>query len=133
MIASENYREVDFESRVINSSPLELLIFCYERVIDELHLLKSALAEPQSSLVDARFSKVREMIQRGLLDTLDFNASPEITNNLKSTYEWSLRQILLARSLDEIERLDAVIDAYRVLLSAWQEIKLRNDPMPPRS
>lgn len=125
MNLSENYRMIDLESRVMNASPLELLILCYERLIDELISLKGVLGESASHRSEVMSSRVREIIQRGLIDALNFNANQEIATNLQSTYEWSLRQILLAEALRDENRLDAVIDVYKILLDAWEEVRAR--------
>lgn len=127
MQAAQRYRFVHLTSSVSDSSSLDLLILCYKHVIDQLLSLRACFDLPPSNSHQRLCNKILEVIRRGLIESLNSRANQEISKNLLDVYEWSLRQIFLARALKDKNRLDAVVDAYRVLLSGWEEVRSRGD------
>lgn len=123
--AAKAYDAIDFESRVMNASPLELLIILHERLIGDLYQLRRVLPHSTSDQLIKSSAKIRDVIQRGFLDTLNYGANEEIAKNLAEVYLWSLRQVALSSAVRDENRVTSVINAYRTLLSAWEEIAVR--------
>ena len=69
-------------------------------------------------------SKSLDLIQKGLMAALDHEKGGEISKNLASLYDWSIREILKARLKRSPEILTDVIEVIRNLEAAWVEIHL---------
>ena len=114
------YSDNEAESAVSSSNPKELIVLIYERVLDQLQSGKFELSQGNFGI--NFFSRASDLINFGLLATLDFNKGGEIAINLKLIYEWALRAINEARIKTSPEKIQEVIDVLTSLHEAWQEI-----------
>jgi flagellar protein FliS len=65
------------------------------------------------------FTKAHDLIQQGLLACLDYNTGGEVAQSLGAVYEWSLRELISARSAKSPERIQEIIDVLTPLYEAW--------------
>jgi flagellar protein FliS len=50
---------------------------------------------------------------------LDYNTGGEVAQSLGAVYEWSLRELISARSAKSPERIQEIIDVLTPLYEAW--------------
>ena len=118
--AANAYASTQVQTGVASSSPGSLIILVYERVFD--HLKKGMLAMKQDDYAIESFTKAHDLIQQGLLACLDFKEGGEISQGLAAVYEWSLREIISARSSKSPEKIQGVIDVLLPLYEAWLQL-----------
>ena len=115
--AARAYANNDVDSGIIDSDPGSLVVLVYERVLDHLKIGKIALQSGTYGVES--FAKANDLIQQGLLACLDPQAGDEIAANLGAIYEWSLREIIVARVERSPEKIQEVIDVLTPLYEAW--------------
>jgi flagellar protein FliS len=118
--AANAYASTQVQTGVASSSPGSLIILVYERVFD--HLKMGKLAMEQGDYAIESFTKAHDLIQQGLLACLDFQEGGEISQSLAAVYEWSLREIIAARTGKSPEKIQGVIDVLMPLYEAWLEL-----------
>jgi flagellar protein FliS len=117
---SKVYAQNEIETSVSSSNSGQLIVLVYERVIDQLSLGKFELTQGRFGI--DFFTKAADLINYGLLASLDHVKGGEIASNLKKIYEWALKTINDARINKSPEKIQDVIDALRPLHEAWKEI-----------
>jgi len=118
----KTYRNLAAQTAVSEASPIELIVLVYKRLIDHLRLAQKAMEEGKEEA--EHISKSLDLIQKGLMAALDYEKGGEISKNLASLYDWSIREILKARLKRSPEILSDVIEVIRNLEAAWAEIHL---------
>ena len=53
---------------------------------------------------------------------MDYEGGVDVAKNLGAIYEWSLREIINARTSKSAEKVQAVIDVLMPLYEAWLEL-----------
>jgi flagellar protein FliS len=99
------------------SDPGQLIVLVYQRVFDHLNMGKKALEAGDYGIES--FTKAHDLIQQGLLACLDYNTGGEVAQSLGAVYEWSLRELISARSAKSPERIQEIIDVLTPLYEAW--------------
>ena len=115
--AAKKYSENNTHTSVISASSGQMIVLVYERIFDHLNIGKQGL-ENGSYAIES-FTKAHDLIQQGLLACLDYDAGVEVAENLGAIYEWTLREIVAARSVRSAERIQGVIDVLQPLYEAW--------------
>jgi len=118
--ASKIYAQNEIETAVSAANSGQLIVLVYERVIDQLNLGKSELSEGRFGM--EFFTKAGDLINFGLLASLDHVKGGEIASNLKKVYEWALKAINEARINKSPEKIQEVINVLKPLHEAWKEI-----------
>ena len=109
------------------SDPGQLIVLVYQRVFDHLNMGKKALEAGDYGIES--FTKAHDLIQQGLLACLDYNTGGEVAQSLGAVYEWSLRELISARSAKSPERIQEIIDVLTPLYEAW--LALAPTELPP--
>jgi len=122
------YRNLAAQTAVSEASPIELIVLVYKRLIDNLRMAQKAMEEGKENA--EHVSKSLDLIQKGLMAALDYDKGGEISKNLGSLYDWSIREILKARLKNSPEILGSVIEVFRNLEAAWVEIHLMRSSAP---
>ena len=102
------------------SDPGQLIVLVYQRVFDHLNMGKKALEDGEYGIES--FTKAHDLIQQGLLACLDFETGGEVAQSLSAVYEWSLRELISARSAKSPERIQEIIDVLTPLYEAWSAL-----------
>mgnify|MGYP003339490000 CR=1 FL=1 len=111
------YANNQVQTGIHASSPAGLIVLIYERVFDYLKKGKVALQNGENG-IDS-FVKAHDLIQQGLLACLDYQNGGEIAVNLKDIYEWSLRELIIARLEKSPEKIDMIINVLEPLAESW--------------
>jgi flagellar protein FliS len=111
------YRQTQTVTDVSSSNSMELVCLVYERVLDNLRFGLHEVKEGRYAV--QAFTKASDLINFGLLATLDIDQGGEIARNLKSIYEWALQKIIQGRILKSPEIIQEVIDVLIPLYEGW--------------
>ena len=118
--AANAYANTQVQTGVASSGPGTLIILVYERLFDHLKMGKLAMERDEFGMES--FTKAHDLIQQGLLACLDFEAGGEIAQSLAAVYEWSLREIISARTNKSPEKIQGVIEVLQPLYEAWLQL-----------
>lgn len=99
------------------SNPGQLIVLVYQRIFDHLNMGKKALESGEYGIES--FTKAHDLIQQGLLACLDYETGGEVAQSLGAVCEWSLRELIAARSAKSPERIQEIIDVLMPLYEAW--------------
>jgi flagellar secretion chaperone FliS len=115
--AAKMYAENSTHTSVISADSGQIILLVYERIFDHLKVGKLALENGQYAIES--FTKAHDLIQQGLLACLDYEAGVDVAQNLGAIYEWSLREIIAARTDRSAQRIQEVMDVLQPLYEAW--------------
>ena len=118
--AANAYANTQVQTGVASSSPGTLIVLVYERLFDHLNMGKLAMERGEFGMDS--FTKAHDLIQQGLLACLDFEEGGEIAQSLAAVYEWSLREIISARTNKSPEKIQGVIEVLQPLYEAWLQL-----------
>ena len=102
------------------SDPGQLIVLVYQRIFDHLNMGKKALEDGGYGIES--FTKAHDLIQQGLLACLDYQTGGEVAKSLGAVYEWSLRELVSARTTKSPERIQEIIDVLMPLYEAWSAL-----------
>jgi len=115
--AAKMYAENNTHTSVTSADSGQIIVLVYERIFDHLKVGKLALESGQYAIES--FTKAHDLIQQGLLACLDYEAGVDVAQNLGAIYEWSLREIIAARTDRSPQRIQEVMDVLQPLYEAW--------------
>ena len=115
--AAKMYAENNTHTSVVSADSGQIIVLVYERIFDHLKVGKLALENGQYAIES--FTKAHDLIQQGLLACLDYEAGVEVAQNLGAIYEWSLREIITARTDRSAQRIQEVMNVLQPLYEAW--------------
>jgi flagellar protein FliS len=122
--AAKAYANTKSETDVSSSSSPELILVVYERLFDHLKAGKKELEAGRYGIEP--FSKASDLINIGLLASLDTDKGGDVANNLSLIYNWSLTSILQARIKKSPEMIQKVIDVLTPIYEGWSTIIPKN-------
>jgi flagellar protein FliS len=122
--AAKAYANTKSETDVSSSSSPELILVVYERLFDHLKAGKKELEAGRYGIEP--FSKASDLINIGLLASLDTDKGGDVANNLSLIYNWSLTNILQARIKKSPEMIQKVIDVLIPIYEGWSTIIPKN-------
>jgi flagellar protein FliS len=126
--AAKMYAETNTHTSVISADSGQIIVLVYERIFDHLKVGKLGLESGQYAIES--FTKAHDLIQQGLLACLDYEAGVDVAQNLGAIYEWSLREIIAARTDRSAQRIQGVIDVLQPLYEAWIALSPKEQIMP---
>jgi len=115
--AAKAYANTKFETDVSSSTSPELILVVYERLFDHLKAGKKELEAGRYGI--EHFSKASDLINIGLLASLDMDKGKEIADNLSLIYNWALTSILQARLRKSPDLIQKVIDVLNPVYEGW--------------
>lgn len=115
--AAKIYADNNMHTGVNSADSGQMIVLVYERIFDHLKVGKQSLENGQYAIES--FSKAHDLIQQGLLACLDYQAGADVAQNLGAIYEWSLREIITARTVRSAQKIQTVIDVLQPLYEAW--------------
>jgi flagellar protein FliS len=113
------YADTQRETSVSSAKPVELVVMVYQRLLDHLQTGKLQMSEGTDS--SESLTKAVELITKGLKSCLDHEKGGEISQNLLVIYDWTAKEITVARLRRDPEMIQGVINAFVPLAEAWRE------------
>ena len=117
MRARQFYQTVQQETTVAVSTPGDLIVLVYERILE--HLRDADRLLEQGGDCGVSMTKALDLINQGLSASLDFENGGELAVKLDSLYDWCMRSILQIRLRRDRELLSEVVGVLNSLLEAW--------------
>ena len=117
---AQYYQKHASMTQVDISSSNELVILVFEKIFESLKLGIYELNLDNYGIV--HFTRAFDLINMGLLASLDFEKGQDIAKELDGIYRWCLREILLARIQKSPEKIQKVIEVLNPLYEGWLSI-----------
>ena len=116
------YKNTEITTSVSSANANDLILLVYSRVLENLRLGKQELENNRPGIKE--FSMVNELINLGLVASLDYQKGGEIAQNLRKIYLWAMHMVIEARLTNSHEKIDEIINIFNGLSQSWESIKL---------
>lgn len=123
MRAARAYQNVNQQTAVIGADTLQLVVLLYEKLLDRIREASKAQAIRDIAARGRATSLAIELIEKGLLGSLDTQRGGEIAVKLKEQYSLWMLQLIQFNQHGRLEALEALEQQVKTVLSAWQELK----------
>ena len=115
------YRQTSKITSVNSANSLELILLTYQKIFDYLKSGRRALELNELGVYE--FTKVNELINLGLIASLDKNRGGEVAQNLELIYLWAIKTITDARLNKSPDKLLEVEKVLNTVYQGWVELK----------
>jgi len=115
------YKNTEIATSVSSANTQELILLVYDRILENLRLGKKELENNRPGIEE--FTMVNELINLGLLASLNDLKGGEIAKNLRKIYLWAMHLTIEARLTKSHEKIDEIINVFNGLREAWELIK----------
>jgi len=117
------YKNTEIATSVSSANANDLILLVYSRVLENLRLGKYELENNRPGIKE--FSMVNELINLGLVASLDYQKGGEIAQNLRKIYLWAMHMVIEARLTNSHEKIDEIINIFNGLSQSWESIKIQ--------
>ena len=124
--AVAGYSEINAETSVAISSPGNLILLVYDKLLGHLLAVESQLLTGE--MPGESFNKAMDIFKMGLIPALDFEQGGEVAQNLSRLYDWSVRHLLKAKLNKDPRMVREVYDVLMPVYEAWQGIVTLETP-----
>ena len=118
--AIKAYSDTSISTSISMSTSTDLIILVFEKIFDYLKIGKAALENNQLAIEE--FTKINDLINLGLVASLNREKGGEIAKNLEFIYLWTMNKITEARLTKSHEKLDDVIQVLMPIYESWQSL-----------
>jgi len=127
MRAARAYGKTDRQTAVMVSSSVGLVILLYDRLLQRLAEAKRCLVTRDIPARSEAISKSIELIEIGLISSLDVRQGGDIAARLKIHYDVWIAKLFNANMKASVELLDEVEQEVETIKSAFSQIEQAND------
>lgn len=127
MRSARAYGKTDRQTAVMVSSPVGLVILLYDRLLLRLAEAKRCLVTRDIPARSEAISKSIELIEIGLISSLDVRQGGDIAARLKIHYDVWIAKLFNANMKASVELLDEVEQEVQTIKSAFSQIEQAND------
>ena len=122
---SANYSANQYRANSVNTSPLQLVVMCYDGMIRFMGKAKEAI-ESKNIADKVKYVNKTIAIVDELQNSLDFTQGGEVARNLDRIYDYFNNELMKVSMKDDLEVLAHLLTLTRDLRSAWAEIANNN-------
>lgn len=122
---SPSYSTNQYKTNSVNTSPLQLVVMCYDGMIRFMGKAKEAI-EKKDIVNKVKFINKTLAIVDELQNSLDFRQGGEVARNLDRIYDYFNNELMKVSMKDDLEILAHLLTLTRDLRSAWAEIANNN-------
>mgnify|MGYP001389587438 CR=1 FL=1 len=108
-------------SRVMSSSPAELVVLLYERLLADLEGAVIAIRAGDMAAKASRLQRASDVIYE-LLGALDRDRGGEVSHRLAALYTYMITRLGVASRTLDLSILDELAGHVEALLSAWRTV-----------
>lgn len=128
---SANYSANQYRANSVNTSPLQLVVMCYDGMI---RFLKKAGESIESKDIEGKVKFINKTIAiiDELQNSLDFAQGGEVARNLDRVYTYWSNELMKVGMNNDTEILNHIIDLVKDLRVAWAKISEENAAVPGR-
>ena len=127
MRAARAYGRTDRQTAVMVSSSVGLVILLYDRLLQRLAEAKRCLVTRDIPARSEAISKSIELIEIGLISSLDVRQGGDIAARLKIHYDVWIAKLFNANMKASVELLDEVEQEVQTIKSAFSQIEQASD------
>ena len=127
MRAARAYGKTDRQTAVMVSSSVGLVILLYDRLLQRLAEAKRCLVTRDIPARSEAISKSIELIEIGLISSLDVRQGGDIAARLKIHYDVWIAKLFNANMKASVELLDEVEQEVQTIKSALSQIDQASD------
>lgn len=120
-IASQHYRMLDLQSRIVSASPHGLVGLLYEELLRSLDLIVAKHAQGKVIAGNAHLAKALSIIL-ALEGSLDFANGGDLAPVLNRIYRSAARSLNEAAKEDDIGKIEELRAAISDIAYAWQAL-----------
>lgn len=120
---AQAYASIAVDTSIKDSSPLDLIVLVFEKIFDHLIRGKKELDSGQTG--SEPFTKAVDLINLGLVASLNKENGNQIAENLETIYLWSIDKIIQARLNKTPDRIDEVVKVLNPIYEGWRELKIK--------
>jgi flagellar protein FliS len=117
----QNFYTMYAQSRLLEASPLQLVIALYEGAIGATEQAKAALVSGEDWARSRSITKAVSILAE-LMCSLDHEKGGEISANLKRLYSYLQQRLLLAHATKAAEPMNEVLGLLSSLLESWRQV-----------
>ena len=118
--AIKAYSDSSINTSVSMSTSSELIVLVFEKIFDYLRIGKVAIEN--NKLAIEEFTKINDLINLGLVASLNKEEGGEIAKNLEFIYLWAMNKITEARLTKSHEKIDDVTRVLMPIYESWQSL-----------
>ena len=115
------YKKVDIDSSILESDPHQLILLMFDGMLQGIAVAKGAIERKDFELKSKSLTKAINILE-ALIQSLDFDAEPEISKNFEVMYSYCIDCLLEASHSLDLAKLDEVIDMIKPVRNAWSEM-----------
>ena len=130
--ATSAYGKVQLETDVAGANPHRLIALLFEAAIVAVHRATERMRARDIATKGAAISKAIQIIEEGLIVSLDENAGGELAGRLKGLYRYMTQRLLLASARNDPAPLEEVARLLTDLKEAWAAIAPKDSLARPR-
>ena len=131
MRAARAYQNVNQQTAVISADTVQLVVLLYEKLLDRIREARDAQVARNIARRGQATSLAIELIEKGLVASLDMARGGEIAVKLREQYGMWILLILQFNLHGKLEQIDSVEHQVRTILSAWREIRTSGAGVAP--
>lgn len=128
MRAARAYGSADRETSVMVANSVGLVILLYEKLLSRLAEARYAFSSRDVEARAGALIKAVELIEVGLVSSLDLGRGGDVAVRLKSHYELWIAKLFNANMQASEELVSEVEEEVRTIKSAWVELNQRSRP-----
>ena len=110
----------DYTLRIVQATPVQLVIISHELLIDFLNVAITAFDEGDTDLFFKNINKSKDALTQ-LIDGLDY--SNEVAQSLYSLYQYAGERLNKALFGKDVEAAKEILEMFCTLLQGWQAIE----------
>lgn len=122
---SQSYSANQYRSNSVNTSPLQLVVMCYDGMLRFMRKAREALDSKDIENKVKYVNKTLAIIDE-LQSSLDFVRGGEVARNLDRVYDYFNRELMKVTMHNNVEALENCERLVRELRSAWAKIASEN-------
>lgn len=111
---------------VMTSNPVKVTIMAYEKSINTLKTVYKLIEEKKWDDVTPKLENMQKLYTE-LKMQINYDAYPELGENLDRLYDWVLRELQIINSSKDKERIQPVIDVIKDLLDGYREVLKKSE------
>ena len=117
------YQAVNNTGAVLDRPPIDLVVLVYERIDDKLLLAEQAVAANNTAQLGEQMQQATDLLQQGLVATLDFERGGDVALNLGRVYDYCQRRMLQGHLRRDVEALREARKLLAELREGWVGIQ----------
>lgn len=128
---SASYSANQYRTNSVNTSPLQLVVMCYDGMIRFMRKAHSAIEENNIQERVKYINKVLAIVDE-LQNSLDFSQGGDIARNLDRIYDYFNNELMKVGMNNDLKVLTHLIKLTTELRGAWAQVSEEN-PNPPNT